>query len=128
MMFAIGPCAIQVPFACLMLVQLLRNNSRYAHSLQISRSALFSVWIDISVNLNDIVYIVFVLKPTIDASSLLLFMGEYRQYSRSFVLHMKKLAVNVWNAKSFKTKVHHLTSGNTITVAPSALTRVHTIA
>ncbi|KAH7707925.1 hypothetical protein AAVH_24843 [Aphelenchoides avenae] len=112
MMFTIGPCIIQVPFACLMLVQLLRNDS--------------SVWIDISVNLNDIVNTVFALKPTVDAISLLLFMGEYRHYTMSAVLSAKKLAVHLWNAKSCKTEVDHLPSGNTITVAPSARTQVNT--
>ncbi|KAH7716831.1 hypothetical protein AAVH_15780 [Aphelenchoides avenae] len=114
MMFAIGPCVIQVPFACLMLVRLVRNDS--------------SIWKDISGPLNDIVYIVFALKPTIDAFSMMLFMGEYRHYTMSFAKAVKKLAVNAWNAKSFKTKVEHLPSANTITVAPSARTPVHTIA
>ncbi|KAH7694783.1 hypothetical protein AAVH_38166 [Aphelenchoides avenae] len=114
MMFAIGPCVIQVPFACLMLVRLVRNDS--------------SIWKDISGPLNDIVYIVFALKPTIDAFSILLFMGEYRHYTMSFAKAVKKLAVKLWNAKTFKTKVHHLPSANTITVAPSARTHVHTIA
>ncbi|KAH7710902.1 hypothetical protein AAVH_21813 [Aphelenchoides avenae] len=114
MMFAIGPCFIQVPFACLMLVRLVRNDA--------------SIWDDISGTLNDIVSIVFALKPTIDAFSMMFFMGEYRHYTKTFMLSAKKLAVNLWNGKNFKTKVVHLPSANTITVAPSARTPVHTIA
>ncbi|KAH7662476.1 hypothetical protein AAVH_43563, partial [Aphelenchoides avenae] len=89
-MFAIGPCVIQVPFACLMLVRLIRTDS--------------STWADISGTLNDVVYIVFALKPTVDAFSMLLFMGEYRHYTMSFAKAAKKLTLNLWNAKIFKTK------------------------
>lgn len=70
------------------------------------------------------VSVVFATKPTVDALSLLLFMGEYRQYMLAFMRAAKRRVCNICSFKVYTTKVEHLPSHNTAaSVAPTPIIR-----
>ncbi|KAH7701550.1 hypothetical protein AAVH_31315, partial [Aphelenchoides avenae] len=69
LLFAIAPCLIQVPFALLMVVR--QINKSFPDNETLS---------DMNVILDYATQLLFAIKPTIDAVSTLLFLGEYRQH------------------------------------------------
>lgn len=46
-------------------------------------------WKDLNINMIDIVYVIFALKPCIDALSALLFLGEYRKNAAAAIERLR---------------------------------------
>ncbi|KAH7717461.1 hypothetical protein AAVH_15126, partial [Aphelenchoides avenae] len=72
--FSVAPCLLQIPFALQQLTRALRFDYEY--------------FMDLDEQLFWPVKFVFALKPTVDAVSTLMFLGEYRQYPRALLRYI----------------------------------------